>query len=220
MMLDRDKITFWTRLGAIALAAIFVGSFVFMGIGTNISYNLFDLLGGGQDQAAEQTTNPDEQIERARADLEVDPDNPRTMRRLAGLYIQAGRTDEAIRVLERGREVAPEDPYIPLLLGQAHDRRAQAQTEEKERQETYARAGEAYAAAAEVQEGDERKAQAYLLAGQAYEGAGDKGRAIQYWNEYLDLEPEGEQADAVRERIGTLLEGGETTGAAEGATQQ
>src|SRR3712207_5182867 len=107
------------------------------------------------------------------------------MRRLAGLYIQAGRTDEAIEVLERGREVAPEDPYIPLLLGQSHDRRAQAQTDEKERQEAYGRAGEAYAAAAEVQESDERRAQAYLLAGQAYEGAGDKRRAIQYWNEYL-----------------------------------
>jgi cytochrome c-type biogenesis protein CcmH/NrfG len=214
MMLDRDKITFWTRLGAIVLAAIFVGSFVFMGIGTNISYNLFELLGGGQNQPAGQTTGPEEQIERARADLEENPDNPRTMRRLAGLYIQAGRTDEAIEVLERGREVAPDDPYIPLLLGQAHDRKAQAQTDEGERQATYARAGDSYVAAAEVQEGEDRKAQAYLLAGQAYEQAGDDGRAIQYWNDYLDLEPEGEQADAVRERIQTLLEGGETTGPA------
>jgi cytochrome c-type biogenesis protein CcmH/NrfG len=214
MMLDRDKITFWTRLGAIVLAAIFVGSFVFMGIGTNISYNLFELLGGGQNQPAGQTTGPEDQIERARADLEENPDNPRTMRRLAGLYIQAGRTDEAIEVLERGREVAPDDPYIPLLLGQAHDRKAQAQTDEGERQATYARAGDSYVAAAEVQEGKDRKAQAYLLAGQAYEQAGDNGRAIQYWNDYLDLEPEGEQADAVRERIQTLLEGGETTGGA------
>jgi cytochrome c-type biogenesis protein CcmH/NrfG len=214
MMLDRDKITFWTRLGAIVLAAIFVGSFVFMGIGTNISYNLFELLGGGQNQPAGQTTGAEDQIERARADLEENPDNPRTMRRLAGLYIQAGRTDEAIEVLERGREVAPDDPYIPLLLGQAHDRKAQAQTEEAERQATYARAGDSYVSAAEVQESDQRKAQAYLLAGQAYEQAGDDGRAIQYWNDYLDLEPEGEQADAVRERIQTLLEGGETTGGA------
>ncbi len=214
MMLDRDKITFWTRLGAIVLAAIFVGSFVFMGIGTNISYNLFELLGGGQNQPAGQTTGPEDQIERAQADLEENPDNPRTMRRLAGLYIQAGRTDDAIEVLERGREVAPDDPYIPLLLGQAHDRKAQAQTDEGERQATYARAGDSYVAAAEVQEGEDRKAQAYLLAGQAYEQAGDDGRAIQYWNDYLDLEPEGEQADAVRERIQTLLEGGETTGGA------
>ncbi len=214
MMLDRDKITFWTRLGAIALAAIFVGSFIFMGLGTNISYNLFDLLGGGQNQPAGQTTGAEDQIERARADLEENPDNPRTMRRLAGLYIQAGRTDEAIEVLERGREVAPDDPYITLLLGQAHDRKAQAQTEEAERQATYARAGDSYVSAAEVQESDQRKAQAYLLAGQAYEQAGDDGRAIQYWNDYLDLEPKGEQADAVRERIQALLEGGETTGGA------
>lgn len=215
MMLDRDKVTFWTRFGAIALAVIFVGSFVFMGIGTNVSYNLLDLLGGGgQNQPAGQTTGAEDQIERARADLEENPDNPRTMRRLAGLYIQAGRTDEAIEVLERGREVAPDDPYIPLLLGQAQDRKAQAQTDEGERQGTYARAGDSYVSAAEVQEGEDRKAQAYLLAGQAYEQAGDDGRAIQYWNDYLDLEPEGEQSDAVRDRIQTLLEGGETTGPA------
>ena len=220
MMLDRDKITFWTRLGAIALAAIFVGSFVFMGLGTNISYNLFDLLGGGQNQPAGQTTSPDEQIERARADLDENPDNPRTMRRLAGLYIQAGRTDEAIEVLEKGREVAPDDPYIPLLLGQAHDRKAQAQTDKGERQANYARAGDSYAAAAEVQEGDDRKAQAYLLAGQAYEQAGDKGRAIQYWNDYLELEPEGEQADAVKERIATLLEGEQASPSGEGPKQK
>ncbi len=215
MMLDRDKITFWTRVGAITLAAIFVGSFVLFGVGTNVSYSIFDLF-GGQDQQAEQTNNPEEQIDRARADLEKDPENPRATRRLAGLLIQAGRTDEAIEVLEAGRKTAPEDPYLPLLLGQAHDRQAQALTDEKQRQAAYMEAGEAYVAAADLQEADDRKSQAYLLAGQAYEGAGDKGSAIRYWNEYLRLEPEGEQADAVKERIGTLLEGGETTSAAGG----
>jgi cytochrome c-type biogenesis protein CcmH/NrfG len=214
MMLDRDKITFWTRLGAIVLAVIFVASFVFMGVGTNINYNLFDLLGGGsQAQEQEQTTGTAEQIAAAEGELEEDPENPRTIRRLAGLYIQDGRTEEATEVLETGREVAPNDPVMPLYLGQAYERRAQAQTDEEERQATYQQAGDAYAAAAELQ-GD--KPQAYLSAGQAYEQAGDKGRAIQYWNDYLELEPEGEQAGAVKERIASLLEGEETTTGAQG----
>lgn len=218
MMLDRDKITFWTRLGAIALAVIFVGSFIFMGVGTNVSYNLFDLLGGGsgaQEQEQEQqTTSSQEQIAQAQQELEEDPENPRAIRRLAGLYIQNGQTSEATEVLESGREVAPDDPVISLYLGQAYEREAQAQTDEEERKATYEQAGDAYAAAAELQP---EKPQAYLAAGQSYEQAGEKGKAIQYWNDYLELEPDGEQADAVKERIANLLEGEETTGGAAGA---
>jgi predicted Zn-dependent protease len=216
MMLNRDKITFWTRLGAITLAVIFVFSGIIYGVGT--SGSLLDVFGSdSQGQEQEQTTaDSQEQIIRAEQELEEDPENSRIIRRLAGLYIQDGRTEEATEVLERGREAAPEDPVIPLYLGQAYERRAQAQTDEEERKATYKQAGEAYAAAAELQSD---KPQAYLSAGQAYEQAGDKGRAIQYWNGYLELEPEGEQADAVKERIATLLEGEDATGGADGGTK-
>ena len=219
MMLDRDKITFWTRLGAIVLAVIFVGSFVIMGVGSNVNLNLLDLLGGssGAQEDQQQTTSSREQITQARQELEEDPENPKIIRRLAGLYIQNGQTDEAAEVLERGREVAPEDPVIPLYLGQAYERDAQAQTDADARQTTYKQAGDAYAAAAELQP---EKPQAYLAAGQAYEQAGDKGRAIQYWNDYLELEPDGEQADAVKERIASLLEGEQDNPSAAGPKQK
>jgi tetratricopeptide (TPR) repeat protein len=219
MMLDRDKITFWTRLGAIVLAVVFVGSFIIMGVGSNVNINLLDLLGGnsGAQEDQQQTTSSQEQITQAQQQLEEDPENPQIIRRLAGLYIQNGQTDEAAEVLERGREVAPDDPVIPLYLGQAYERDAQAQTDAEERQTAYEEAGDAYAAAAELQP---EKPQAYLAAGQAYEQAGDKGRAIQYWNDYLELEPDGEQADAVKERIASLLEGEQTTGGAAGPKQK
>lgn len=223
MMLDRDKMAFWIRLVAIALAVIFVGSFVFMGIGTDINYNLFDLIGGGSEAKEEkdQKNDSQEQIAQAEQELEEDPENPRVIKRLAGLYIQNGRTDDAAEVLERGREVAPDDPAIPLNLGQVYEREAQGLTDEEERQAAYNRAGDAYAAAAEIQ-GDRPRAtaQAYLAAGQAYEQAGEQSKAIQYWNEYLKLEPEGEQADAVKERIQGLLKGEEKTDAAEGAKKK
>jgi cytochrome c-type biogenesis protein CcmH/NrfG len=219
MMLDRDKITFWTRLGAIALAVIFVGSFVVMGVGSNVNLNLLDLVGGssGAQEDQQQTTSPQEQITQAQQELEEDPENPKIIRRLAGLYIQNGQTDEAAEVLESGREVAPDDPVIPLYLGQAYERDAQAQTDAEERQTAYEQAGDAYAAAAELQP---EKPQAYLAAGQAYEQAGDKGQAIQYWNDYLELEPDGDQAGAVKERIASLLEGEDTTKGAAGPKQK
>jgi len=217
MMLDRDKITFWTRLGAIALAVIFVGSFIFMGIGTDVNYNLFDLLSGSsEDQKQEQTTGAEEQIAQAERALGEDPENPKLIRRLAGLYIQNGQTDKAADVLERGRKAAPDDPVIALYLGQAYERKAQGLTDEEERKATYKQAADAYAAATELQPD---KPQAYLAAGQAYEQAGEKGRAIEYWNGYLKLEPNGQQADAVKERIESLLKGEETSGGA-GATKK
>lgn len=213
MMLDRDKLSFWTRIGAIALAVVFVGTFVFMGVGSNINLNLIDLLSGGSKTQEEPTSGQQEQIARAEQDLEEDPGNVRTIKRLGVLYLQDGRTDDAAGVLEQGREAAPQDPVIPLYLGQAYDRKAQSIADEDERKAVYKQAGDSYAAATELQE---KKPQAYLLAGQSYEQAGEKGRAIQYWNGYLDLEPEGEEADAVKERIQSLLKGEETTGGAKG----
>ncbi len=216
-MMNRDKVNFWTRMGALALAVIFLVSFGLVGIGANADINLLGLFGGSQEQEQAQTSDPQEQVSQAEQDLGEDPENPRLIRRLAGLYLQNGQTDKAIEVLENGREVAPDDPVIAIYLGQAYEGKAQGLTDEEERAATYEKAGDAYAAAAELQ-GD--KPQPYLLAGQAYDQAGEKGKAIQYWNGYLELEPEGEEADAVRERIASLLEGGDTTGDAQGAPNQ
>jgi tetratricopeptide (TPR) repeat protein len=213
MMLDRDKISFWTRIGAIALAVVFVGSFVFMGIGTNLNYSILDLFGGGAKGQQEQTSSAQDQIARAQEDLQNDPGNPKLIRRLAGLYLQNGQTNSAVEVLEQGREASPNDPVISLYLGQAYDLKAQGLTNQEERKTTYEKAGDSYAAAAEASQNEQAKEQAYLLAGQAYEQAGQKDKAIKYWNGYLKLKPEGDQADAVKERIANLLKG-ETTGGA------
>jgi len=220
MMLNRDKISFWVRLVAIALAVIFVGSFIFMGIGTNINYNLFDLLSGGSEQQQQeqaQTTGSEEQLARAEQELEENPEDPKTIRRLAGLYLENGQTDRATEVLKEGRGVVPEDPVIPVYLGQAYERKAQGLTDEDERQATYEQAGDAYATAAELQED---RPQVYLLAGQAYEQAGEKSKAIKYWNDYLELDPEGEQAEAVKERIDSLLKGEDTSDGTKGTPKQ
>lgn len=208
MMLNRDKLSFWTRLVAVLLAAVFIISGVLFGIGTGVSYNLFDVLGGGNDQQQNQQANAvQDQIDRAKTRLKEEPNEPQSYTYLGGLYLQNGQTAEAIKVLEQGREKAPNNEVIPLYLGQAYDTRAQGLAEGRERDEAYRKAGAAYAASTETPRGREN-GEAYLLAGQAYEQAGDSGRAIQYYNGYLDKEPRGEQAGAVRDRIDSLLSGG------------
>jgi len=207
MMMNRDRIGFWVRLLAIVLAFFFIASFIFVGLGTNVSYNLFDLIGGDDQQAGEQTTDPQDQIQEAEKQLEEHPKDPDAIKELAALYYQTGRYDDAARVLQDGREVAPKDPEIPFLLGQVYLQEAQA-TPGDEQDKLYQQAGDAFAAAAEI---DPENEDAYLFAGQSYDRAGEPALAIKYYNGYLDLEPEGKQSEAVKERISTLLEGGEET---------
>jgi cytochrome c-type biogenesis protein CcmH/NrfG len=206
-MMNRDRIGFWVRLVSILLAFFFVASFIFVGLGTNVSYNLFDLIGGQDQPPGGQTTDPQDQIEEAERELEESPKDPDTIMELAALYYQNGRYDDAARVLQEGREVAPNDEEIPFLLGQVYLQEAQA-TPGEGQDRLYAQAGDAFAAAAEIESDDEL---AYLYAGESYDRAGEPAEAIKYYNGFLDLEPEGEQARAVEERISTLLEGEETT---------
>ncbi len=209
MMMNRERIGFWVRLVAILLSVFFIGSFIFMGLGTNVSYNLFELIGGSDQQPGGQTTDPQEQIERAERELEENPKDPEAIKELAALYYQNGQLEDAARVLENGRKAVPKDAEIPLLLGEVYSRQAQVTPEEGQKKDLYRKAGDAYAAAAEIEPDNE---DAYLLAGQAYDQADEPAQAIKYYNGYLDLEPEGEEARAVKERISALLEGGEMTG--------
>ena len=213
MMMNRDRLSFWVRLVAIVLAAFFLISFIFLGLGTNISYNLFELI-GNQDQQqkqADQAPDPQEQIAEAEKALEKDPKDPEKIKDLAVLYYSAGRYDDAVQVLQRGREAAPKDEEIPALIGQIYSQQAQAEKGEKQK-ELLKKAGDAFAASAEAEPDN---AEAYLLAGQAYDQAGQPADAIEYYNGYLDLEPKGENAKQVKDRISALLEGGDSSGSAE-----
>jgi cytochrome c-type biogenesis protein CcmH/NrfG len=189
------------------LAAFFLLSFIFLGLGTNISYNLFELI-GNQDQQqkqANQAPDPQEQIAEAEKALEKDPKDPEKIKDLAALYYNAGRYDDAIQLLQRGREVAPQDEEIPALIGQSYIQQAQAEKGEKQK-ELLKKAGDAFAASAEA---DPDNAEVYFLAARAYDQAGQPADAIEYYNGYLDLEPKGETAKKVKDRISALLEGGD-----------
>ena len=208
MMLDRDKLNFWVRFVAIGLAVVFVGSSVLFGIGSTVAYSPMDLFGGGNNQQAGQTVNTEEQIQNARQELEQNPEDPDAIVSLAALYVQDSQLEEAEKVLEDGREAAPNEEDIPMILGEVYFRQAQA-AQNNEQEELYGQAGDAYASATEI---DKQNEDAYLAAGGAYDEANQPSEAIKYWNTYLELEPDGEQSEAVEERISAILQGGMTTG--------
>jgi len=205
MMMNRNGPKLWVRIVAILLVAGFLISSILIGFTATGSYNLLEVIGGGQQQEQQQQQQDlGPQIEEARQNLEENPEDPEAIKELAGLYISDNQTSEAVSVLEDGMERAPEDPEIPLLLGQARFTQAQAQPE-GEREEAFRQAGDAFAAATER---DPEDADAFYSAGLSYDQAGESGEAIQYYNGYLDLEPEGDQAQQVRDRISALLDEG------------
>jgi cytochrome c-type biogenesis protein CcmH/NrfG len=212
MMMNRERISFWMKLVAIVLAAFFLLSFIFLGVGTNINYNVFQLFGdqNQQQQQADQAPDPEKQISAAEKELKKDPKDPEKIKNLAALYYGSGRYDDALRVLQRGREVAPQDEEIPALIGQIYSQEAQT-AKGKKQKELLQKAGDAFAASAKA---DPHNADAYLLAGQAYDQAGQPADAIEYYNGYLDLEPKGENAKKVKDRISALLKGGDKSGSA------
>ena len=209
MMMNRKRIGRVMAVVAVLLAAFFLLSSILLGLGSSTSYNLFELFGNqNQPQQQNQGPSPQEGIEEAEKDLKDSPKDPDAITDLASLYVQNGQYDDAIKVLEDGRETVPKNPEIPAFLGAVYQQQA-AGVEPKEQKKLYGEAGDAFAAATELDPKDE---DLYAQAGQSYDQAGQTAEAIQYYNGYLDLEPEGQTSDQIEERISTLLEGGEDEG--------
>ena len=209
MMMNRKRLGRVMAVIAIVLAAFFLLSSILIGLGMSGSgYNLLELFGNqNQPQQPDQGPTPQDAIDEAKKDLEQNPKDPDAITDLGGLYAQNGQYDEAVKVLQDGREAVPNNAEIPALLGAVYQQQA-AGVEPKEQKELYAKAGDSFATAAEKEGEDE---DLYLQAGQNYDQAGEPAEAIKYYNGYLDLEPEGEQSGAVEDRIAALLEGGEST---------
>ncbi|WP_047865091.1 tetratricopeptide repeat protein [Rubrobacter aplysinae] len=208
MMMDRNRLSFWTRLVAIVLAVGFLFSSVIIGFTATGSYNLLEVFGGQDQGQQQQSQDLGPQIQEAEQTLEDNPEDPEAITDLATLYLSDGQSSKGISLLEDGMDRAPDNADIPLLLGQARVQQAQAQPE-GERDESFRKAGDAFAAATER---DSEDADAFLQAGSAYDQAGDPGEAIQYYNGYLDLEPDSEQAGQVEDRIQSLLDEGGSGG--------
>ena len=78
MMMNRDRLSFWVRLVAILLAAVFLISFIFLGIGTNVQYNIFDLFGNQDQHSSRPDQTPDHRTadRRRREGPEKGPEGP------------------------------------------------------------------------------------------------------------------------------------------------
>ncbi len=149
MMMNRDRLGFWVRL-VVDPARLLLRRLLYPG--------------GPWHQRQLQPVRPDRgpgpatrradrrlpgSDRRGRAEAGGEPQDEDAIKELAALYYQSGRYDDAARVLQDGREVAPNDEEIAFTLGQVYLQEAQA-TPGEEQDKLYGQAGDAFAAAAEI----------------------------------------------------------------------
>lgn len=202
MLLDRKKIRRWAKWVALALAVIFGLSFLFLGVGYGgAGFNLSALFSGGDKTETTAPQTSQDKLESYLKTLEADPNDTTTMLAVATLYEQMYRAGEgngteylvkAAAFLENAIDVDPtlKDVYLRLANLYLSDDL------------------QAYDAAVKVlnkaASADPTNPQVFLKLGIAQQAMGNKEAAILAWQKYLQLDPDGEMADVVKEQLDKL----------------
>ncbi len=221
MLLDRRKIRRWAKWVALGLAIIFALSFLFMGVGYGgAGFNISEIFSGGGCTETTEPTAADAELEGWLASLEADPDNTGLMLKIADKYealynagsgVDPQNFDKATQYLDSALTVDPSLKDVYLRLAGLYLEYAQANAEVGQS----AQATQAYKDAARVLNKatsvDPENPQIYLDLGIAQRGAGELGAAILAWQKYLQLDPEGDRAAAIRSALEQMTAPSTTT---------
>lgn len=221
MLLDRRRIRKWAKWVALGLAIVFALSFLFLGVGYGgAGFNISDIFTRGGCSAETATTEavetPEERLESLIAAYEANPEDTTTMLAIATAYedlYEAGKGEGteylnyASAFLRNAIDVDPslKDVYLRVadiyISGIASTAAYQAAVEVLNKATTV----------------DAENPEVYLKLGIAQQNLNNKEAAVLAWQKYLQLEPEGQTADIVRQQIEKIT-ATTTTTAASGTT--
>jgi tetratricopeptide (TPR) repeat protein len=202
LLLDRRRIKKWAKWVALALAIVFALSFLFMGVGYGgAGFNLSALFTGGDNTDTTEPLSNQDKVNAYLQTLQANPEDTTSMLAVATLYqdmYQAGEGEgtqylkTAAAFLENAIDVDPtlKDVYIRLAnMYMSQDLNA-------------------YAAAVTVlnkaASADPNNPDVFLKLGIAQQNSGNKEAAVLAWQKYLELDPNGDQADVIRKQLETL----------------
>lgn len=205
MLLDRKRINKWAKWVALFLAIIFAAGFLFMGVGYGgAGFNLSEIFTSDK-QVDVTNQTPEDKIAAFQATLAQNPEDMNALLGIATVYQQNDQLVLAAAYLSKALEADPsqKDLYIRLA-------------------NIYMNSGVAdYSAAATVLNKatsvDPNNPDVYLKLGTAQNNLGNTEAALLAWQKYLQLAPDGEYADIVREQVASLSKQPTTTTAG-GAT--
>lgn len=207
MLLDRRRIRKWGKWIALFLAVVFAGGFLFLGVGYGgAGLNVSDAFSCANQDTVSSPQTPEERIDAYNAALEQNPNDTDALLGLATIYQQNDNLTVAASYLERFIAVDPTQKDIHLRLANIYLNPDVAE----------------YGAAATVLNKltslDPENPDVYLKLGMAQNSLGQNEAAILAWQKYLQLAPDGDLADVVREQIDKLSKQSTTTTAATSTT--
>lgn len=201
MLLDRKRIRRWAKWIALVLAIVFGLSFLTMGVGYGTgSFNVFEAVFGGRDST--QATEPESTEEKLRAALQaLELNDKDTTKMLEAATLCQRMYDEtrnkaylesAADLMESAIQVDPglKDVYIRLAnlyLSQEYNNSQAAVTVLNK--------------ASSV---DPANPDVFLKLGIAQNNLGNAAAAVMAWEKYLELDPNGDMADVVRQQVEKL----------------
>lgn len=194
MLLDRRRIKRISKWVALFLAVVFFGGSVFLGVGYGTGMSISDIFTGGNDSA---TQSPEQRLENFQKQLTEDPTNINAMLGIATIYQQAENYEAAAVYLENIIAVDPQQQEVYVRLANLYMTLSDYQA-------TVTVLNKAVSV-------DPENADIYLKLGIAHNSLGNTSAAVLAWQKYLELAPNGQQADLIREQLAELTAPSTTT---------
>lgn len=206
MLLDRRRIRRWGKWIALLLAIVFAGGFLFLGVGYGgAGFNLSSIF-TGKSQSPAQANTPQEKINAYEAQLQKNPKDVQALLGLATVYQENSQLKTAAAVLEQVLVVDPSQKDVYLRLANIYTDATVLD---------YQGAIRILNKATQV---DPNNPDIYLKLGIVQNTMGNKSAAVLAWNKYLQLAPNGDNAQVVKDEIAKLTAPTTTTTAGSTAT--
>ena len=198
MLLDRRRIRKWARWVALILAVVFLVGAVGMGVGMGVGdvniFSAFSCSGGD----STDTTASEGRIAALLAELAKNPSDLTVLQALATAYEDNEDFANAAKYLEQAITADPGQRDIYLRLASLYMNTMYDYTN-------------AVVVLNKAQAKFPNDPEVYLQLGLAQRTQGNTSAAILAWQKYLELAPNGDQAETIRAEIATMAANATTT---------
>jgi cytochrome c-type biogenesis protein CcmH/NrfG len=200
LLLDRRRIKRWAKWIALFLAIAFGAGFLFLGVGYGgAGLNVSDAFSCANENTVATADTPEARIAAFEQRLQQDPNDVEALLGLATIYQNDGQLTVAAGYLEQVIVIDPSQKDIYLRLANIYLNNDVLDYDK------------AKTVLIKLTSLDPNNPDVYLKLGIAQRELGETEAAILAWQRYLQLDPNGDMADVIREQIDALSKKGTTT---------
>jgi len=192
VLLDRRRIRRWAKWIALILAVVFALSFLFLGVGYGgAGFNLSSIF-TGKSNSTTKTTTVTEKVAAFEAALAVNPKDVTALLGLATVYQDNGDLTTAAAYLEK------------VLVADATQKEVYVRLANLYLDSNVNKYQSAVTVLNKATVADPSNPEVYLLLGVAQNDLGQTQAAVLAWSHYLQLDPNGDQAQTIKDQIQKL----------------